>query len=196
MVTPEGAEPADGGEREGGRRRGRGRDRNRRERPPVDENGQPIATEGTAEAASAPVDGMADAGADGQADGTQAPATAADPVADASPAALTMAPAAPAPASVAPVAAPRALPPVAPFVLPLDDLQRLAEASGLQWINSDAEKIHAAQAAMAAEPAPVHVPRERKPMVVIDEGPLVLVETRKDLSQLKLPFEQATPPAA
>jgi ribonuclease E len=42
----------------------------------------------------------------------------------------------------------------------------------------------------------VHVPRERKPMVVIDEGPLVLVETRKDLSQLKLPFEQATPPAA
>jgi ribonuclease E len=34
------------------------------------------------------------------------------------------------------------------------------------------------------------VPRERKPLVVIDEGPLVLVETRKDLSQLKLPFEQ------
>ena len=107
-----------------------------------------------------------------------------------------MAPAAPAPASVAPVAAPRALPPVAPFVLPMDDLQRLAEASGLQWVNSDAEKIRVAQAAMAAEPAPVHVPRERKPMVVIDEGPLVLVETRKDLSQLKLPFEQATPPAA
>jgi hypothetical protein len=29
---------------------------------------------------------------------------------------------------------------------------------------------------------------------VIDEGPLVLVETRKDLSQLNLPFDpQATP---
>ncbi len=54
----------------------------------------------------------------------------------------------------------------------------------------DAEKIREAQAAMAAEPKPVHVPRERPPVVVIDEGPLVLVETRKDLSQLVLPFDQ------
>ena len=42
---------------------------------------------------------------------------------------------------------------------------------------------------MAAEPPPVHVPRERRPVVRIDEGPLVLVETRKDLTQFKLPFE-------
>jgi ribonuclease E len=35
----------------------------------------------------------------------------------------------------------------------------------------------------------VHVPREPKPPVVIDEGPLVLVETRKDLSQITLPFD-------
>jgi ribonuclease E len=28
-----------------------------------------------------------------------------------------------------------------------------------------------------------------RPPVIIDEGPLVLVETRKDLSQMKLPFE-------
>jgi ribonuclease E len=28
-------------------------------------------------------------------------------------------------------------------------------------------------------------------VVAADEGPLVLVETRKDLSQLKLPFDQA-----
>jgi ribonuclease E len=27
--------------------------------------------------------------------------------------------------------------------------------------------------------------------VLVDDGPLVLVETRKDLSQLKLPFDQA-----
>ena len=26
---------------------------------------------------------------------------------------------------------------------------------------------------------------------IVDEGPLVLVETRKDLSQLKLPFDRA-----
>jgi ribonuclease E len=37
------------------------------------------------------------------------------------------------------------------------------------------------------------VPRTPRPRVVIDDGPLVLVETRKDLSQLKLPFEQQAP---
>lgn len=85
---------------------------------------------------------------------------------------------------------------VEPYVLPLAQLQGIAEAVGLQWINSDAEKIAAAQATIAAQPKPVHVPRERKPVVVVDEGPLVLVETRKDLSQMKLPFETATSPKA
>ena len=68
----------------------------------------------------------------------------------------------------------------------------MAESSGLQWVNSDREKIAAAQAAMAAEPAPIRVLRERKPVVASDTGPLVLVETKKDLSQLKLPFETAS----
>ena len=75
------------------------------------------------------------------------------------------------------------------FELPVQTLQALAGGAGLQWVQSDAEKIAAAQAAIAAEPKPVHVPRVPKPVVVVDEGPLVLVETRKDLSQLKLPFE-------
>jgi ribonuclease E len=64
-------------------------------------------------------------------------------------------------------------------------------AAGLEWVNSDGEKIAAVQAAMAAEPKPVRVPRQPKPVLVVDEGPLVLVETRKDLSQLKLPFESS-----
>jgi ribonuclease E len=86
---------------------------------------------------------------------------------------------------------------VEPFVLPIDELQQIAQGSGLQWVNSDAEKISATQAAMAAAPKPIHVPRERKPVVMADEGPIVLVETRKDLSQLKLPFEQpGSPPSA
>jgi ribonuclease E len=46
------------------------------------------------------------------------------------------------------------------------------------------------QAAIAAEPKPVHVPREPKPAPVLDEGPLVLVETRKDLRDMALPFEK------
>jgi ribonuclease E len=80
---------------------------------------------------------------------------------------------------------------IEPYVLPLAELQALAGTAGLEWINSDAGKIQAVQSAMAAEPKSIHVPRQPRPPVVIDEGPLVLVETRKDLSQLKLPFEQA-----
>ncbi len=105
----------------------------------------------------------------------------------------------PAPAVVA-APAPVTPPPasVTPFVLETDALQAVAESAGLQWVNSDAEKIRAAQEAMAQEPPPVHVPREPKPVVAVDEGPLVLVETRRDLSQVKLPFETqgGTPPNA
>jgi ribonuclease E len=77
------------------------------------------------------------------------------------------------------------------YDLPAADLQAVASAAGLEWVGSDATKVAAVQAAMAAEPKPVHVPREPKPPVVIDEGPLVLVETRKDLSQVTLPFESS-----
>ncbi len=180
------SDAAEAGDRDGGRRRGRGRERGRREpRPQLDENGQPIPTEA---AGDLPADGPA-------ADTGTEPLAVAPPAAVAAPG-----PAADAPVAAAPEPAPAAAPaPVAlraqPFVLPLDDLQRLAEASGLQWVNSDGDKIRAAQAAMAAEPTAIRVPRERKPLVLVDEGPLVLVETRKDLSQLKLPFENAAPPA-
>ncbi|WP_432730377.1 Rne/Rng family ribonuclease [Variovorax sp. W6] len=84
----------------------------------------------------------------------------------------------------------RALPKVQPFELPLAELAQIAESSGLQWVNSDAERIAQARAAIEAEPKPVHVPRERPPVVVLDEGPLVLVETRRDLGSMALPFEQ------
>jgi ribonuclease E len=83
---------------------------------------------------------------------------------------------------------------VQPFQLPVDELAQIAAGSGLQWVNSDAQKIAAAQAAMAAEPKPIHVPRERPPVIVVDEGPLVLVETKRDLRELRLPFEQTSVP--
>ena len=108
---------------------------------------------------------------------------------------------APSPAAVEPLArmaptatpqaamsSPAGMPRVQPYTLPLNDLQQIAHSSGLEWVNSDADKVAAVQAAIAAEPKPVHVPRERPPVVVIDEGPLVLVETRKDLAEMKLPF--------
>lgn len=75
------------------------------------------------------------------------------------------------------------------YVLPLDELRALADGAGLEWVLSDAEKVRAVQEAMAAARAPARIPREPKAAVVVDEGPLILVETRKDLSQLTLPFE-------
>jgi len=127
-------------------------------------------------------------------------ATAAAP--DVAPAAIQ----APAPAAqtavaaplTAPVAAPVAatsaaatvgMPSVSAYQLPISDLLAVAEGSGLQWVNSNAEKVAAVQAAIAAEPKPVHVPRERAPLVVLDEGPLILVETKRDLRQMALPTD-------
>ncbi len=206
----DGAPVADTGERDS-RRRGRGRDRNRRERgadeaaPAADD--APVARSEYAAAPatarftdeptpSALLANMADAAVvEAAAPVAPAPVHAAL-VAPGPAAAPAVAPAAfvAAVATVAPIsAAVQPAAPAQPFVLPLDQLNSVAETAGLQWVNSDAEKIRAARAAMASEPAPARVMREAKPAVSLDEGPLVLVETRKDLSQFKLPFEVADP---
>jgi ribonuclease E len=134
---------------------------------------------------------------DGERDGAAAEAApdAAQPMADAVPEPQPAVMPAPAAVSDQPAAAPQPPRAARPIVieryeLPTSSLASLAEAAGLTWVQSDAEKISAVQAAMAAEPKPVHVPREPKRHVLADVGPLVLVETKKDLSQLKLPFEQ------
>ncbi|MDM0043546.1 Rne/Rng family ribonuclease [Variovorax dokdonensis] len=85
---------------------------------------------------------------------------------------------------------PRAgMPRVTPFELPLADLAQIAEGSGLHWVNSDAERVAQVQAAIAAEVKPAHIPRERPAPVQMDFGKLILVETRRDLSDVILPFE-------
>lgn len=84
------------------------------------------------------------------------------------------------------------MPKVAGYALPLESLVQVAQTSGLQWVNSNMERVAAVQAAIAAEPAPVHVPRERPAPVVLDQGPLILVETKRDLRNMTLPFEQST----
>jgi ribonuclease E len=80
------------------------------------------------------------------------------------------------------------MPKVGAFELPLNELHAIAVQSGLEWINSDTEKVALVAAAIAAEPMPVRAPRERPQHIVVDEGPLILVETRKDLRDLALPF--------
>jgi ribonuclease E len=107
------------------------------------------------------------------------------------------APSAPAPVAAAPQAsathavAEKAMPKVSSYALPTETLQQVAQTSGLQWVNSDPTRIAAVQAAIAAEPQPARVPRERPAPVAIHEGPLVLVETKKDLRNMTLPFEEA-----
>lgn len=188
--------PEPGARREGEERRGRSRDRygrDRRERAPREDgeagNGAAAApsTETTEEAPSeAAAQPMARAERP-----AYAPAPAPAPAAAAAAVAQVAAPAAPIVVEAKPAASSRALPKVQAFVLPLDELAQVAEGSGLQWVNSDAERVAQVRAAIAAEPKPVHVPRERPPAIVIDDGPLVLVETRRDLASMKLPFEEA-----
>lgn len=111
------------------------------------------------------------------------------PVPAAAPTVVAVAEPAVAPTPVTAGPAIQGMPKVQSFALPVDAMASVASAAGLQWVNSDPDKIAAVRAAIAAEPKPVHVPRERPPVVVVDEGPLVLVETHKDLSKLGLPFQ-------
>ena len=80
------------------------------------------------------------------------------------------------------------MPTVQAFSLPVAELLSMAQAAGMEWVQSDAQKVAQVQAAIAAEPKPLHVPRERPAAVVLDEGPLILVETRKSLTSMNLPF--------
>ena len=107
-------------------------------------------------------------------------------------------PVAPAPvttAATATVAPSHRMPSIGDYELPLTQLQQVALASGLEWVNSNPESIAQVKAAIAAEPKPVHVPRERPAPIVIDEGPLVLVETKRDLRQMHMPFDDNRPAA-
>lgn len=192
-----------------------GRDRDRRERGENGERTEQQPAEGGADAAPA---GFAEPRQQPQAPEERAPAVAdyAAPAAAVTPAAPFVPAAAPVPAYTAPVAVAAPAPAPAPVVaapvqaaapapapagitlpkvqsyaLPLDELAQVAQSSGLQWVNSDAAKIAEVKAAIAAETKAVHVPRERPPLVVADEGPLVLVETKRDLGAMSLPFEKS-----
>lgn len=90
-------------------------------------------------------------------------------------------------------AAASGLPKVQAFELPVDSLQQVAQTAGLAWVNSNPEKAASVKAAIAAEPKPIHVPRERPASTQPDTSPLVLVETKRDLRNMTLPFEQTTP---
>ncbi len=170
-AQPEDVVPELGAERDGRRRGGRGRQR----REPREAEGTGIAA--PAEAASTP------------AETEPAPEAIGAPLPELVSARPEVAPSPQAPVASAPAAQAPAPKVAQPFVLDAEQLRSVAETAGLQWVGSDPAKIQAARDAMALEPEPVRVPREPKPVKVADDGPLVLVETRKDLSQYKLPFD-------
>ena len=118
-----------------------------------------------------------------------APVAVTAPVAPASVVRVAPMAAKPAAAPAATQTAGRELPKVQGYELPMQDLAAVAESSGLQWVNSDSKKAAEVKAAIAAEPKPIHVPRERPVVAASTEGPLVLVETKRDLGTMPLPFE-------
>jgi ribonuclease E len=199
---------AEGADREGARRRRRrgGRGRNRGEGAGADAQGilDDGSTDPTAngfddeaqvvssEAPTAEATEVADEPMSGSTSTSMSRADA-EPIQAMAPAAAAPAPAsrAAAPAPSQPIVVPQAATRAQPYALPIDSLNAVASAAGLEWVHSDNDKVRTVQAAMAAEPKPPHVPRQPKPPVVLDDGPLVLVETKKDLSQIRLPFDNS-----
>jgi ribonuclease E len=98
-----------------------------------------------------------------------------------------------APANAAPQAPATGMPKLQSFELPLAELAEVAQNSGLNWVNSNPDKIAAVQATIAAEPKSIRVARERPTVVPLAASPLVLVETKRDLRNMTLPFEETTP---
>ncbi len=104
------------------------------------------------------------------------PVVAAEPVA-----AVTAAPAAePAVVEPAPVAAaPQATQAPRGAGVSADALKPVLEQAGLVWVNTDADKLRAAQEAAAQAVKPARVVRERKPLPPLDSAPMQQVETGK-----------------
>ena len=115
------------------------------------------------------------------------------PVQAPAPVQVVTAPQVPVAAEVAPVAASAGMPKLQSFALPMAELAQVAQNSGLNWVNSDAAKIAAVQASIAAEPKPVRVPRERPVASKVEASPLVMIETKRDLREMTLPFEAKAP---
>ena len=116
-----------------------------------------------------------------------APAPVAEPALIAPAIAATPAQAEPVVPSVQVASATAAVLEPAPESLPIPDLNAVVQAAGLQWVQSDPIRVEQAQRALRQMSVPKRAPRERKPLALADEGPLMLVETRKALPTLNIP---------
>ena len=92
---------------------------------------------------------------------------------------------------------PRRAPTAAEELRPADRLaeRRRRRSAGLQWVNSDAGEDPGGAGGDRGDAVRRSTCRARfRKVVPQTRGPLVLVETRKDLSQVRLPFESQAPP--
>lgn len=71
-------------------------------------------------------------------------------------------------------------------------LEEIARQAGLEWVSTDPQRAAEVQEAIRNEPAPARTPREPKPHAPIEDASLILVETKKDLSKMELPFNNQT----
>jgi ribonuclease E len=62
--------------------------------------------------------------------------------------------------------------------LSIDTLAPILESAGLVWVNTDTDKLRAAQQAAQAAQEPLHIGRERKPLPSPSTEPMQQVETR------------------
>lgn len=60
-----------------------------------------------------------------------------------------------------------------------DALKSMLEGAGLVWVNTDSDKLRAAQEAAAQAVKPARVARERKALPPVDATPMQQVETAK-----------------
>ena len=74
--------------------------------------------------------------------------------------------------AVAPV-----LPNVTWKALEREPLEVVLSTVGLVWVDTNPERHQEVLQQIAAQPKPVHVPREPKPAATLPEGPMILVET-------------------
>ncbi|MEX3635445.1 Rne/Rng family ribonuclease [Paraburkholderia sp. BR14427] len=83
------------------------------------------------------------------------------------------------PAHVAAAPQPAPVRSAAPAAASADALQPILEQAGLIWVNTDADKLRAAQEAAAQTVKPPRVVRERKALPPVDNTPMQQVETIK-----------------
>jgi ribonuclease E len=79
---------------------------------------------------------------------------------------------------------------IEPVILTWDELTAITKNIGLEWVQSNAVRVSEVQAAIAAESAQAHIPREVSAIFSSVNESLIMVETKRDLRELVLPFEK------